>query len=360
MMHFHIVVPAPVPTGPIKGAYALANALVRVRPVTVVVLKKGPGADTFLHPTVEFISLAKAGWNGKISAYRRLLRRAGGREAAASISLCLSADFVNLFCADIATTCSSVRANLFLNYRHDYGRKGLLAAAAHLMALRRMHYVTVMSEPMRQQVEAYIGYAPPVIANFVDETVLDQYGCSAPPQGPLRFIFVGSLTTRKQPRLLIRAIAEMRLRGIDARLEVVGEGPLRTKLIDDIEETQLRDHVVIHGFRREPYSVVAAADVFVLPSLSEGMSRACLEALHLGVPCVLRAVDGNAEVINTSNGRLFEQDDDLADAMLQAAQLSRSVGVRSSLLPEKFRQLHASEAYRELLENEARGGRPEA
>lgn len=351
MRHFHILVPAPAPAGPVKGAYALANALVRSRSVTLVALKRGPGADAVLHPDVEFLSLADVSWRAKISSYRRLLRKAGGRSAAASISMCLSADFVNLFCSDIAATCSSVRGNLLYNYRLDYGGAGVPIAVAHLASLRAVDHVTVMTESMQRQVRRYLGSLPAVIANFVDETVLDEYRAAAPPQGPLRFVFLGSLTERKQPALAVRAVAEIRRRSIDAHLDVVGDGPLRLDLAREIERLALASEVTLHGFSRCPYPVVAAADALVLPSLSEGMSRACLESLHLGVPCVMRAADGNSEVIGASNGRLFEHDGQLVEAMLQAAALSRARAGRSSLLPEPFRQLHAADAYRELLES---------
>ena len=48
MRQIFITVPSPHPTGPIKGAYALANALAAERQVTLVTLKRGPGADAEL------------------------------------------------------------------------------------------------------------------------------------------------------------------------------------------------------------------------------------------------------------------------------------------------------------------------
>src|SRR5687767_13279793 len=117
MREIFIVVPSPHPTGPIKGAYALANAVSAERPVTLVTLKQGPGAEAVLDPRVTRRSLADvSGSYNRLAAYRKMLRDAGGRKSVASISMCLSADIVNCLSGNDAVTCVSVRGNLLRNY----------------------------------------------------------------------------------------------------------------------------------------------------------------------------------------------------------------------------------------------------
>jgi glycosyltransferase involved in cell wall biosynthesis len=84
--------------------------------------------------------------------------------------------------------------------------------------------------------------------------------------------------------------------------------------------------------------------VFVLPSLSEGAPRAALEALFLGVPCVLRNVDGNACLVSSGvNGVLFQTDDQLLEAIKGAVVLARKLrgiagdGKKNNLLPDRNR-----------------------
>ena len=90
----------------------------------------------------------------------------------------------------------------------------------------------------------------------------------------------------------------------------------------------------------------------VLPSLSEGVSRSALEALYLGVPCVLRDVDGSSELIQEGiNGYLFSENSELPNAMMRAVELSRNRNELVSLLPEKFRQKRAARQYLDLLES---------
>jgi hypothetical protein len=115
------LVPSFHPTGPIKGAFALANALAPKGDVTLVSVKKGDDAQAYLHPQVEMLFLANKArsFRGRLQAYKKLLDKAGGRLKVASISMCFSADLLNVFCSKQAVTCSSVRGNLPANYRLD-------------------------------------------------------------------------------------------------------------------------------------------------------------------------------------------------------------------------------------------------
>lgn len=337
-----ILIPALVPTGPVKGAIALANALVCERKVTLVALKDGAGADATIHNDVELVELTQISssrWK-RIRYYRYLLRKYGGRSCVVSISMCFSADMVNRLCRRDAIICSSVRGNLIVNYRMDYGVPGVGLAVLHLLLLRVFDYVLVMSHAMAKQVRTYTGLNPSVIGNFVDEDALENYRSDRHPGKEIRFVFVGSLTRRKQPGLLIKSVARLHDLGTLVRLDLIGDGPLKKELLTSARKLGIENHVIFHGHIEDPYPLVALADVFVLPSLSEGISRAALEALYLGTPCVLRQVDANAELVREGmNGYLFEKDDDLVAAMTNAFELSRSnFSASKSLLPDGFRQ----------------------
>jgi len=353
MKKIFILVPSPHPVGPVKGAYALANALVKAREVTLVTLKPGPGVSATLDSRVVLRSLCdmNGGWRGWIRAYRAMLESAGGRERVASISLCFSADTVNFFCSRQAVICTSVRANLLLDYRMLYGLTGIPLALAHLTALGRFDHVVTMTEAMAGQVKRYARRVPTVIGNFVDEEGLEHYRMPRLAQSQLRFVFLGSLTPRKQPLLLVQALKKLTLEGVKVSLDIIGDGPLRSQVTDEVARLSLGEVIQLHGHLSEPYHLLANADAMVLPSLSEGVSRAALEALYLGVPCVMRAVDGNGELLsNGYNGRLFKKDEELAGAMLSATHIGKDLPEREILLPEAFRQHNAANRYLELVE----------
>lgn len=353
-MEIFILIPSLSPVGPVKGAIALANALVNKRRVTLAILKPGPGVNTPIDAKIKIIPLYEIeSWRKRLSVYKKHLETAGGKEKVASISSCFSADVFNLFCRRSAIICSSIRGNLPHNYRLDYGWKGYLLAVFHLYLVRGFHHVVTMTKSMSEQVTVYLGRPPEVIGNFIDEVALEKFRRTSQNSGELRFVFVGSLSSRKRPLLLINALKDINSQGQKVRADFIGDGPLRKSLEEEINKYGLSEIIQIHGHLDELHHIVASADVFVLPSTSEGVSRACLEALCLGIPAVLRDVDGNGELIEVGvNGYLFNDDSELSKIMLAAAELSRkSQGVPTSLLPANFRQSFASEAYLNLVEN---------
>ena len=98
-LNIFILVPSFSPTGPVKGAFALANELVSKRKVTIVSLKNGKGADAFLDNRVKQIYLSDFSSNffGRLSEYQQILKKTGARENVVSISYCLSADLLNFY-----------------------------------------------------------------------------------------------------------------------------------------------------------------------------------------------------------------------------------------------------------------------
>jgi glycosyltransferase involved in cell wall biosynthesis len=112
---------------------------------------------------------------------------------------------------------------------------------------------------------------------------------AAPRHGAGRCIgTVGRLVPEKNYPLLLRATAAI----ADADLVFVGDGPLRDEL-----QRQAGARVSFLGQRADVSELLAGFDVFVLPSNTEGMSIALLEAMAAGCPIVVTAVGGNVELI---------------------------------------------------------------
>ncbi len=358
MTHFvnvFILVPSFSPAGPVKGAVALANALAADQAVTLCAIKRGPGAEAPIDPKVRTVVLAERSGSRmqQFLAYRKMLKRAASQGAVGSISFCLSADVFNALCGDCAATLSSVRGNLPMNYRLDYGPVGGPLGYAHLIGLRWMHAVVAMNTPMARQIRQMTGRDVPIIGNFIDEGPVEPFRQPPDLHAPASLAFLGSLTERKQPLELIRALTAPELDG-DCLLHIIGDGPLRQQCRAEIERLGLGERVVMHGALANPFKVLAGVDCLVMPSLSEGTARAALEALHLGIPVVARDVDGNRELIEPGvNGILFSTDDDLPDAIGQAIRLSRklapSSGGRQTLLPAHHRQHPNAAAFLSIL-----------
>jgi len=351
-----IIVPSPVMESPVKGAIALANALVQSFPVTFVTIKKGDLDISFLNSKVNWVSLSdyNSSWLGRRNELRKMLLSAGGRGSVISISFCLSADLMNSWCSDLALTYSSVRGNLPKVYPGKYGWLGKWLAYRHLNRLKKIDHVISMTHSMSKLVERCIGRESPVVGNFIDEIPLDKFRRTKQLEGQYRFVYVGSLIHAKQPESLIIAMANLHDRGIIARLDFLGDGPLLNRLRELSAKLKVADSIKFHGFVSSPFNCVAQADAMIIPSLTEGVSRSALEALYLGVPCIMRDVDGNSElIISGKNGCLFFDDMDLPNVMLKTAIFSREKKLfRGILIPDRFRQQVSVKQYISLMEHQ--------
>ncbi len=127
---------------------------------------------------------------------------------------------------------------------------------------------------------------------------------------------VGRLEPRKGTATLLAAVAAMRDAGRPAiSTLIVGDGPLRDALAAEAERLRITSQVRLLGDRAEVREVLDALDAFVLPSRTEGMSNALLEAMAMGLPVVATAVGGNPEVIaDGRSGVLVPADDPAAMA----------------------------------------------
>jgi glycosyltransferase involved in cell wall biosynthesis len=112
--------------------------------------------------------------------------------------------------------------------------------------------------------------------------------------------FVGRLSPEKAPEVLLQA-AE----GTGMHVVVAGEGPLRASLEAGADRTRVR----FLGFVPEVGPVLAAADVLALPSRTEGLPMAVLEAMAAGVPVVASAVGSLPEVLGNGAGVLVPPGD---------------------------------------------------
>jgi glycosyltransferase involved in cell wall biosynthesis len=96
---------------------------------------------------------------------------------------------------------------------------------------------------------------------------------------------------------LIRAMALLRGEFPELRLEIAGEGPDRPMLEMEVHALGLNDQITFLGWRPDISLVMLGWDIFVMPSLAEGLGIAVLEAMAHGLPVVGSAVGGLREVV---------------------------------------------------------------
>ncbi|PMK74230.1 hypothetical protein BCT94_10595 [Vibrio breoganii] len=118
---------------------------------------------------------------------------------------------------------------------------------------------------------------------------------------------VGRLWRQKNPTAFIDAAIHLLHKGVEANFILVGDGELKTSLENQVVKAGFKDSIHFLGWRRDIPSILSALDIFVLPSLWEGMPLAIIEAQSSGLPCVVSNIQGNNHLVKESiDGLLFD------------------------------------------------------
>jgi L-malate glycosyltransferase len=175
-------------------------------------------------------------------------------------------------------------------------------------------FIGVSSEIAQILRERYPGKDVRCIRNGID------VGCVAPSRardavreriGVARDAFVVGTVGRLMPvkafDRLIAALAQLRRdrAGLDAQLVIVGDGPLRRELVECAKRLGVSGQTTFVGARSDVYDLMAAFDVFALPSLHEGIPMVILEAMAIGVPIVANRVGGIPEILEDGRDALL-------------------------------------------------------
>ena len=188
------------------------------------------------------------------------------------------------------------------NYYPDFAKRRL----AYRWVSRTAHMVAV-SNDLRRFLEERIGIDQrriKVIHNGVD--MMDRMSLAQVRR--LRSEFgvvhdefvigiVGSLYPVKGHAYLFHALKTVVARHPNTRLLVIGQGELEKTLREMVSELEIGQAVSFLGLRDDVPRILSLLDLFVLPSLSEGLSVALLEAMSAGVPVIASNVGGNPEII---------------------------------------------------------------
>lgn len=176
---------------------------------------------------------------------------------------------------------------------------------------------------------------------------------------------VGRLTPVKGHVHLLRAMQQILRRHGEIKLLIVGDGPLRTELERLARELSIEGSVIFCGHRSDVWDFIDALDVFVLPSLHEGIPMVLLEALALSKAVVASRVGGIPEVLEDGvSGLLVETGDSLQlaraiESLIEDPGKAKQLGIygRARVQQHFTCQLMASrtvEVYRRLIDASCR------
>jgi len=132
------------------------------------------------------------------------------------------------------------------------------------------------------------------------------------------------MAPQKGLQYLLDAVALIKkrglLRGVEIACVIAGDGPLREELVKQAQALGIEDEVVFPGFVQDVPGFLACLDVFVIPSVAEGLSITTIEAMAAGLPVVASRVGGLPELVTEGvTGYLVEPRNSsaLAQAILQ-------------------------------------------
>ena len=98
---------------------------------------------------------------------------------------------------------------------------------------------------------------------------------------------VGRFTKEKNHEFILKIFSELKKMDSNARLLMIGDGTLRTHIMQMAEQASLSSDVIFTGVRSDVERLMQAMDVFVLPSLYEGLPVTMVEAQAAGLPCII-------------------------------------------------------------------------
>lgn len=132
--------------------------------------------------------------------------------------------------------------------------------------------------------------------------------------------YVGRLSIEKGIHHLLTALSQLSQKGLSLKAIIVGDGPQKRELMDQVQQLNITDKVIFTGFQKDIYKWLFCMDIFILPSLTEGLPMALLEAMSCGVPVIATEVGGVPQIIKKGiNGILVTpgKPEDLTYAVLE-------------------------------------------
>ncbi len=300
-------------------------------------------------PRASEVSTVKLGlWNLKVCP----LPSNGGRSwrnLRQLLTLWSAVGEADLVCLDVPNessflalvVCKLRRKHCFTRILGDWGRSVLLGgpptlgrkiktAIAEWMADFMVRQSPLVRVQGNELYEKYVKRNPAAVkASFVHSTLrrdVFHERDSQPFHQPLRLLSVSGLTALKGLNFLVEAIRLLAAKGLGVEWWCVGDGPCRQSLEDLARSLEVSDRVRFLGyvpFGPELFQLYKEADMFVHPSLTEGVPNALLEAMAHSLPVVASAVGGIPGVItNGVHGVLVApgRPELIADAISRLAQ----------------------------------------
>ncbi|TDQ09934.1 glycosyltransferase family 4 protein [Pedobacter metabolipauper] len=169
---------------------------------------------------------------------------------------------------------------------------------------------------------------------------------------------VAGFVPEKNHAGLVRIFSNLIKKFPDAQLILIGEGRLEAEIKSIIEKEGFKDHVKFLGRRTDVLEIIKLADVFVLPSLIEGLPAVLLESMYHKTPVVAYHVGGIAEIVKAGKtGWLIEKNDEknfvaAVNEVLEKKEYTDHItGNAFQMVSEEFMNVGIAGRFRDIYKN---------
>ena len=120
------------------------------------------------------------------------------------------------------------------------------------------------------------------------------------PEDAFLLLSVGELNINKNHQIVLKALA--RLNDKTIHYVIAGQGNQKSSLTDLAKQLGIEKQVHLLGFRKDVAELYKAADIYLLPSMREGLNVSVIEAMSSGLPCIVSDIRGNRDLIDDGKG----------------------------------------------------------
>lgn len=238
---------------------------------------------------------------------------------------------------------------------HGWGALGFKMTLYNILDKLIMRYfdkIVLVSAPLRREIKGFpIPYKKTmVIYNGIDLNKLENSRTGDLLRDTFSlnkedFVigFIGRLSMEKDPETSLRAVAEASKVKKNIKFLIVGDGPLKAKLIKMAQDLDIDNKVIFAGYQKDTYSIYGILNLYISTSIKEALSNSILEAQAAAVPCIVTNISGNREIVlDGVNGYLVPPKDyktfsQRIIALAEDADLVRRFGEKSrEIVKNKF------------------------
>lgn len=219
-----------------------------------------------------------------------------------------SADVINILSKSVGQKkITTVHSFLDVDYKFEYGVKGLIIAKVHLFLLRYFDKIVACSDSVKEYLNGKGIFSQSIRNGVATSVVSNKYHGET---NRYNFVFIGRLMKRKRIKYMLDEFLASK-KSKDSVFYVVGSGPQEFELK---EKYASFSNIIFTGFQFNPFEYVMLADYLILVSLAEGLPMVALESLSVGTPLILSNIAPHREIYHTVNsGTCYLVDESLVD-----------------------------------------------